>query len=390
MKPYNIPLILLMFIASACKNASQTEAQHADEEHEHSEQIELTAEQLKTVRITLGKVSEKALNSVVRTNGMLQLNPQDRAEVNSLINGIVCKICVTEGQHVKAGQVVAYVENTEIVSLQRDYLIANRELTLSLQELKRQETLAEAKAGIEKTLQQAHAAYETARVKQMGLRQQLQQLGINASQVANGKMQKQVAVVAPISGIVTKINVSSGAYTEGATPLLQIANNAAVYCQLNVFERNIAQVAKGQEVDFVATSAPSVHYKGTVVSINRSINPTTQTIAVHVKINAPTSSHLIPETYVTALINTGRQRVKAMPDEAIVSMEGKKYAFLLEKQSKEKGVDTYHFKRVEISTGVSELGYTQVDFVTPLPHDATIVTAGAFYLASMSADHGEH
>ena len=84
------------------------------------------------------------------------------ADVTSLVGGVVRKIYVTEGQQVKAGQVVAHIENTEIVGLQKDYLIAVKETSVTHQELLRQKTLASQKAGVEKTLQQASAAYEMA------------------------------------------------------------------------------------------------------------------------------------------------------------------------------------------------------------------------------------
>ena len=48
------------------------------------------------------------------------------------------------------------------------------------------------------------------------------------------------------------------------------------------------------------------------------------------------------------------------------------------------------FRRVEVITRASDLGYTQIDFVNPVDADATVVTEKAFYLASMSADRGEH
>ena len=44
---------------------------------------------------------------------------------------------------------------------------------------------------------------------------------------------------------------------------------------------------------------------------------------------------------------------------------------------------------MEVVAGVSELGYTQIDFVAPISKDATVVTSNAFYIASMTADHGE-
>ena len=390
MKTLNIIIIAVIsiFLAS-CTKGKQEEVKENKVEEQGNETIELTQEQIKTVGITLGKVENRPLNNVVRANGELQLNPQDMADVTSLVGGVVRKVYVTEGQQVKAGQVVAHIENTEIVGLQKDYLIAVKETNVTHQELLRQKTLASQKAGVEKTLQQASAAYEMALARQTGLYNQLRQIGLNTNLVKQGKIKRQVSISAPISGIVTKISVKSGSYIESSQSLMQVANNAAVFCNLNVFERNISQVAKGQEVDFVITNSPKVYFKGTVKEINRSMDSDTKAISVHVGIDAKNATELTPGMYVTGIISMGKQNVPALPDDAIVNANGKQYVFVLDKRHKEGNDVKFQFKQVEVVAGVSELGYTQVDFVTPISKDATVVTSNAFYIASMTADHGE-
>ena len=242
---------------------------------------------------------------------------------------------------------------------------------------------------MEKTLQQASAAYEMAQARQTGLYNQLRQIGINTNLVKQGRIIRQVAISAPISGIVTKISIKSGSYTESSQSLMQVANNAAVFCNLNVFERNINQVAKGQKVDFVITNSPNIHFKGTVREINRSMDSDTKAISVRVGIDAKNTAELIPGMYVTGIISMGKQNVPALPDDAIVNANGKQYVFVLDKKHKEGNDLKYQFKQVEVVAGVSELGYTQIDFVAPISKDATVVTSNAFYIASMTADHGE-
>lgn len=335
MKTFNIIIIAVIsiFLAS-CTKGKQEEVKENKVEEQGYETIELTQEQIKTVGITLGKVESRSLNNVIRANGELQLNPQDMADVTSLVGGVVRKIYVTEGQLVKAGQVVAHIENTEIVGLQKDYLIAVKETNVTHQELLRQKTLASQKAGVEKTLQQASAAYEMALARQTGLYNQLRQIDINTNLVKQGRIIRQVAISAPISGIVTKIRIKSGSYTESSQSLMQVANNAAVFCNLNVFERNINQVAKGQKVDFVITNSPNIHFKGTVREINRSMDSDTKAISVRVGIDTKNITELIPGMYVTGIISMGKQNVPALPDDAIVNANGKQYVFVLEKNTK--------------------------------------------------------
>ncbi len=48
-----------------------------------------------------------------------------------------------------------------------------------------------------------------------------------------------------------------------------------------------------------------------------------------------------------------------------------------------------HFKQTEIVTGITELGFTQITLVNPLPDNTKIVTKGAFYILSKTQAGGE-
>ncbi len=393
MKTIYITLISLslVFFAS-CGQNKNAEKEAAEETHHESEsvEVELTEEQIKAVDIQLGKIEQKDLNSVVRANGEMDLDPQKKAEVSSLLGGIIKKILVIEGRSVGAGQAVAYLENTQIVELQKNYLTAKKEALIAAQEYRRQKELSSQGAGIEKTLQQASANYEITKAQLMGLEKQLQQISISPAQVSAGNMVTQIPIKTPISGTVSKIYVSTGSYVDMQTPLMSITDNAGIHCDMKVFEKDINQVRIGQEVDIVLTNQPGVNLKGSIYEINKSFEGDSKAILVHANIKEKANVKLIPGMYVTGLINIGRQKTSAVPNDAIISREGKKYIFVLEKEAKENDVKTYHFAQVEVITGVSELGYTQITPVKKLEGNVTIVKTNAFYLASMSGDHGEH
>ena len=61
-------------------------------------------------------------DNIVRITGKLALDPQNRADISPIAGGVVRRITTREGYRVARGQVVAYIENTEIVVLQRQYL----------------------------------------------------------------------------------------------------------------------------------------------------------------------------------------------------------------------------------------------------------------------------
>ncbi len=52
--------------------------------------------------------------------------------------------------------------------------------------------------------------------------------------------------------------------------------------------------------------------------------------------------------------------------------------------------DEVHFKAIEVITGTTDMGYTEVKFISAIPADAKIVVKGAFYLLSAMKGGEEH
>jgi cobalt-zinc-cadmium efflux system membrane fusion protein len=389
MKRINSLLVITCVFAglTACSRNAKPEA-NEEAAHEHGETITLTGAQMKAVDIRSGKIERRDLNSVIRVNGQLALDPQKKAEVTSLTGGIIRQILVTEGKYVTAGQTVAYLENTGIVELQKDYLVLKKEMLTAGQEHRRQEELFSQGAGVEKTLQQASASYGIAKAQVAALEKQLRQLSIHPEDVSDGNLALQIPLKAPISGYVNRIYASTGSYVDTQTSLLSITDNSGVHCDIRIFEKDINRVAPGQEVDIVLTNHPEEQLKGRIYEISRSLEEETRAILVHVSLNTETGTKLLPGMYVTGLIYTGKHKTEAVPNDAIVSRNGKKYIFVLEEGEADENV--FHFRAVEVITGDSELGYTGITPILPLEEEAVIVKSNAFYISSMSAEHGEH
>jgi len=143
---YSSLALLLLF--GACKSSPKEEIKNTDKsveetkksgkEESSNKDIELTDEQMKAVGIELGKIELKNLSSVVKASGQLEVPPQNRADVTSLIGGVIRKINVLEGSHVNKGQIVAMIENPEFIKLQQEYLSILRGSTYTAQEFSRQ------------------------------------------------------------------------------------------------------------------------------------------------------------------------------------------------------------------------------------------------------------
>ena len=382
-------LTVITFVGFSFLSQSKAETSESENQEEEIDfqNIPLSEKQVKAVDLKMGEAQEREMDAMLHVNGSLVLRAQDMGNVSSLMGGIVKNVYVKEGQMVSRGQVVATIENTDVVTLQREYYTAYKESEMAHLELDRQKTLASAGAGIKKTLQMSEKNYKVAKSNLLGTGRQLQQMGISTKEVAKGKFTTVFPLRAPISGTVSDMQASLGSYADMQTPLMKIRNNHAVECDLNVFEKDIAKVKVGDQVLVSLTNQPGVNVSGRVYGMNQYLNKGTKSVAVHVKLDAKRGAKLFEGMYVSGQIATGRQLCMTLPDKAIVSADGKQYVFALNQQHSKGG--TYSFSRHEVTTGVSNNGYTEVALCKHLKKGQKIVTDNAFYLASLTGDHGE-
>lgn len=382
-------LTVITFVGFSFLSQSKAETSESENQEEEIDfqNIPLSEKQVKAVDLKMGEAQEREMDAMLHVNGSLVLRAQDMGNVSSLMGGIVKNVYVKEGQMVSRGQVVATIENTDVVTLQREYYTAYKESEMARLELDRQKTLASAGAGIKKTLQMSEKNYKVAQANLLGTGRQLQQMGISTKEVAKGKFTTVFPLRAPISGTVSDMQASLGSYADMQTPLMKIRNNHAVECDLNVFEKDIVKVKVGDQVLVSLTNQPGVNVSGRVYGMNQYLNKGTKSVAVHVKLDAKRGAKLFEGMYVSGQIATGRQLCMTLPDKAIVSADGKQYVFALNQQHSKGG--TYSFSRHEVTTGVSNNGYTEVALCKHLKKGQKIVTDNAFYLASLTGDHGE-
>lgn len=369
---------------------SKSKADNGKQEDEHSENVDfnniaLTARQVRTVNLKMDEVKRRELDSTIDATGNLVLRSKDMGDVASLMGGIVKSILVKDGQQISKGQVVATIENTDVVSLQREYFSVSKEVELTRLDLDRQQILAKNGAGIKKNLQQIEKNYQVAQANLLGIGNQLRQMGISVVAVSKGHFTTVFPLRAPISGTVSQVKASIGSFVDMQTPLMKILNNDAIECDLNVFEKDLNKVKVGDRVLLMLTNQQGVNIVGHVYGINEYFNEGTKSVSVHVKLDATKGAKLFNGMYVSGKIATGRQLCNTLPSKAIVKSDGKSYIFVLDSKS-----ENYKFSRHEVTTGVSEDGFTEVSLCKHVQKGQKIVTENAFYLASLTGEHGEH
>ena len=207
-------------------------------------------------------------------------------------------------------------------------------------------------------------------------------------------------MLAPISGNLTEIYIKIGTNVEAGKPLMNIVDNSKLHVDLLVYEKDLFKVKIGQNVRFVLVNQDNSEVKGKIFSVGKSFENDTKSVAVHADISN-NQQKLIPGMYVNALIDVGSNNVKAVPTEAIIKADGREFIFVLEEGHKEEAHDekeghnhedgheheetegkTFHFQRIEVKSGTTQLGYTQVTLLQKIDANAKIVLKGAYYIQS--------
>jgi len=366
----------------ACSRSSNKEEQKQEPVNEtavaKNNALELTAQQMQNVGIEVGPIPQMNLDAVIKASGQLAVPPQNKADVSLLSGGVISHINVLEGQQVRKGQVLATVNNQELIKIEQDYLAAKNNFTYVAAEYDRQNQLQAAGAGTGKSYQSATATYKAEQARLQAYESQLRQLAISPQKISSGNIVSTFPILSPISGTVGKITSNTGAYVQPGTSIMEVVDNSKIHCDLIVFEKDLMAVKMGQKVNFQLTNQQNMVITGKINGINKSFENESKGVVVHAEIDNPQHQNLIPGMYVTALISTGAKQTSALPVDAVVRQAGKQYIFIITGRND----SSYTFKKVEVATGITELGYVAIRPMNDLPADIKVVTKGAFYLES--------
>jgi HlyD family secretion protein len=297
--------------------------------------------------VQVTSVTQATIRRIVNGDGVLF--PRDQANVMPKIAAPVQKFYVNRGDHVKAGQVVAELENRDltaaaaegkgaiaqadanlrategatvpdsIVKAQTDLESARdardnaKKVFDSREQLYRQGALAhrlvdESQLAYAQAVTQFRAAEEHLKTLQMiGKETQIQGA---AAQVQSAKahydsLEAQVAysrVTSPIAGVVADRPINVGEMANPGAPLVSIVDISRVVARINIPQADASVVKIGQTAT-IAQPGSTDQYEGKVTVVSPAADANTTTVQVWIQIDNPSES-LKPGTAVHAAIAT--------------------------------------------------------------------------------------
>jgi cobalt-zinc-cadmium efflux system membrane fusion protein len=345
-----IGISILILVLSACSsNAPEQMKQPRVETN-----ISLNAEQLKNAGVEFGTATLKSIGLLIQANGKIEVPPQNKTIIAAQFGGFIKSVKVLDGMLVKKGQTLFTLEDPQLIELQQDYIEVNGNLEFLNAELDRQSTLVKQEAGSLKAYQYAKSTYNAALAKKNGLKAKLAMAGLSFVKLNAGVIQAEIPVVAPFSGVVTKLALSVGSYAEPKDHLMEIIDLKHAHAEVIVFEKDLKHLKVGQHVQLALTDqqeivTAKVFLIGKEVALDR-------TVLVHCHLDKENSS-LAPGSYFKATIHTGTSSQQCVPSEAIVELNGKNVVFIPVK----KGSKT-SFIPAEVTVLTTENEWTAFEF----------------------------
>ena len=366
--------LLLILIGCGTK---ETETLTSAETTEASADVTVTKAQFSGASMQLGRLKEASFPNWVAASGMIDVPPENRAVITAFMGGYIKNNPLLIGDAVKKGQVLITLENPEFVEIQQQFQELAEQLDYLKSEYERQQALMEENITSKKNFLKAESEYKRSVATYTGLRKKLEMLHISPERVLQGAYTTQASIFAPITGTIAETFVSKGSYVSSADPIMEIVDIDHIHLELEVFEKDMLKVKKGQKIQFTIPESSDQKYEGEVHLIGNSLNQEGRTVTVHGHIeHEKATPNFAVGMFIEAQIETGSAEGFALPNEAVVKLGNTHYVLQLKEQQN----GSYLFDRVEVKPGNTQDGMTQILNAEDFKNDAQFLTEGAFDL----------
>ncbi len=363
-------VILLALVFQACEKGKNNEEKQPPIE-EKGIIVQVSDKQMQTMGISLGKLEKKKVSEFVLANGMIDVPPENRAIVTAKMEGFVKKCDLLIGDFVQKGQILAVLESPRLLTLQEEYLSVKNQLVFLEQEFQRQSRLDAEEAGLKKNFQKITTDLQSAKIRLASLEKQLQFVGIGTNNLQASNISASFSVLSPISGYVKSISVAKGQNVLAETTLFEIVSKEHLHIELQVFEKDIAKVRKGQKVYFQSPHLGEQTYEGEVFLIGQTFDMQSKTTNVHVHFEEKDKPFL-PGMYVNARIAVGESEALAISEGAVVQEGDESFLFYT--------TDKKNFYQTPVKILKRENNLLVIELLKTIPETAWVVEKGAMYL----------
>jgi cobalt-zinc-cadmium efflux system membrane fusion protein len=343
------------------------------------EVVELSEEERAAIKIETVKASIKPLRSQLQALGKVFAHPQKKAIVSYPFSARISEIHIQIGDWARIGQKLVTLQSEEVGSAKSEFYKAQADYELAKVNYERQKSLFDRGVGAQKDSLSSEAGFKVAEAHLNAAEKKLHVLGFSEDQVKSIAETHQISPIislyAPISGKIIEHNAILGAMVDQQTEILTIMDPSVVCIHADIYERDIAKIRIGQEVEATVPAYPGETFKGKIIFISDVLNEETRTITVRSEI-MNREYKLKPGMFANINILLNHQSEALVLPLGAVLDEGDDHIVFLK-------VDGKYIPRI-IKTGIRNEGLVEV--LAGVEEGAEVVTTGNFQLKSKLYD----
>jgi membrane fusion protein, heavy metal efflux system len=358
-------ILISVILLFSCKKTEEKKPEISLKEN----QVVLTDAQYKIAAIETTTLSEKNISTVLKINGKIDVPPQNMVSVSVPLGGYLRSTQLLPGMHIIKGQTIAVLEDQQYIQLQQDYLVSKSKLIYAEKEAMRQKELNENQASSDKTTQFAQAEMAALKAITNGFAEKLRMLNINPNTINANNISKKINIYATINGYVSKVNVNIGKYVNPSEVLFELINPKDIHLNIKVYEKDVSKLKISQKIIAYTNAAPDQKHDCEIILISKDVAPD-GTAEVHCHFE-DYDKNLLPGMYMNAEVELKSSNSNSLPEESVVSFEGKDFVFI------ELGNKKYEM--TEVLLGESENNFVQITNYKSL-QNKKIVSKGAYTL----------
>ncbi len=300
----------------------------------------------------------RSMSRSIGAVGVVDFAEPLQATVTARFRGRIDKLHVKyTGEYVRKGAPLFELYSPDLITAQQDLIVA-------LNELDR----VKGRGGDA----QAQQDLADAARSRLGIH-----FGMTEEQIADvektRRLKQQIVFHSPMQGTVLRKQVVEGQYIDEGSVLYQLADLSRVWVYLDVYEKDLRYIRRGQRVAVSTEAYPGETLEGRVTFIDPVMNGETRTARVRCEFANP-DGKLKPNMYVQARLDTAPHDAIVVPASAVISDGTRNVVWI------QTGPDIFEPREV-ITGSVTD---TEAEILSGLAAGDTIVVHGGFLIDSES------
>lgn len=300
-------------------------------------------------KLQLGQIELRAMSNHLDCSGQIDVPPSDKASLFAPISGMINDLKVIPGTKVRKGELLATLEDLEIIRIQQAFLTSESNFKLVEQEYNRKKDLFDRDVISASEFQLSQSRYEIALADKQSTRAQITLLGLSPGAIERNGVVPKINLRSPISGYIGEVKINTSMYLAANTEILTIINPEHKHLEMEIFSKDIGRIKKGQEVHFKVPGSPK-EYHAEVILLGQMVDKDNRSISVHGHLQQE-YPELVVGTRIAATIFSNSDSVYVLPESALINSSGKRYALI--KSDSE-------YTATEVRTGREADGYVEI------------------------------